>query len=252
MAVAPVGPSPPPQGPPTPAPGTPPVGYPAVPMELPPPPPRPHRSHGGLIALLVVVLLAAGGGAWWWTHRSSDTGGHPPTTAAPTTHASSAAPVRTTRVVLGTVHADVPATFVKVTGAAAGIAEYGNAATTPTEYFQLSRARVAGTKKPPAYSAAELKRLGDTWQAQAVTSATSGSCPKPAVSGRRDVKQATFVSTALTLTCTDAKGVVTVRRDRFLIPNDTLVYHGRVAAPSTLWIKDGAALGTILPSMVPA
>ena len=252
MVVAPVGPSAPPQGPPTHTTAAPPVGYAAVPMGLPPPPPRPHRSHGGLIALLVVVLLAAGGGVWWWTHRSSNTGGHPPTTAVPTTHASSAASVRTTRVVLGVVHADVPATFVKVTGVAAGVAEYGNAARAPTEYFKLSRARVAGTKKPSAYSAAELKKLGDTWQAQAVTSATSSSCPKPAVSGRSDVKQAAFVSTVLTLTCTDAKGVVTVRRDRFLIPNDTLVYHGRVAAPSTSWIKDGAALGTILPSMAPA
>ncbi len=227
----------------------PPVGYPPAPIA--PPPPRPRRSHGGLIALLLVVLLAAGGGVWWSTHRSSGSGRHAPTSAAQT-HASSAAPIRTTRVVLGTVHSDVPATFVKVAGTPAGIQEYGNAATTPTEYFQLSRTRPAGAKKPSAYSAAERGKLGDAWQAQAVTSATSSSCPKPVVSDRTDAKQAASISTGVTLTCKDAKGGVIILKDRFLIPNDALAYHGRVVAPSASWTKDAAALGAILASMAPA
>ena len=199
-----------------------------------------------------MALLAAGGGAWWWTHRSSGTSARAPSPIAPTQHASSAAPVRTTRVVLGTVHTDLPATFVKVTGTPAGVQEYGTTASRPTEYFQLSRARPAGAKKPSAYSAAERKKLGDAWQTQAVTTVTSSSCPKPAVSGRTDAAQATYVSTMLTLTCKDAKGVVTILKDRFLIPDDTLAYHGRVVAAATAWTKDAAALGAILPSMVPA
>ena len=235
--------------------------YTVAPTPLPPPGPR--RSYTWVIVLVAVLVVGGGGAVWWRTHPTTSTAGPQApvrTTSASGAHPSTApkpppahqvAPTPPARVRFGSVRVDLPKGFVKLPAAAKGALEYGNAASKPTEHFKLVKYPVATSKKPVAYSAADLNGLGAGWQAAVMTAAKSAACPTPSIAGRRTVtRKPTYVTITLGVACKNAKVQSTVS-ERLIFAPDRTAYWGSLSASNTLWVRDSRTLNTILPSLLP-
>jgi hypothetical protein len=221
-----------------------------------PPTPLPttnaHRSYNWVVLAVAVLVVGAGGGAWFWATSAT----RPPIAVAaqPQQHGKPqpkpvVAKPKVKSVKFGAVHASVPTVFVKAVGASKGTDLYGNAARRPSRYLQLSRSSLKPALKPSKYTADALHKLALKWQAAAVKSATSKSCPKPTAAKRTEnAKKATV---DLVIVCKNAKGAVTTRVDeRIVVAVDTLAYRGRVVASSADWANKSLGLTGILPTLV--